>query len=466
MKKYQTVNPATEKVLAEYSYFSNSEIETALEKAQSSFARWRQAPIETRRKLLQEISKSLKANSEKLALCVTEEMGKPIKDSTAEVLKSATACDYYAEHMSDFLQKKVIFTDFKKSWVSYHPLGPLLGIMPWNFPFWQAFRFLAPALAAGNVILLKHSEITSKTAIYLEEVIQGALMATDPSYEKTPVFQNLRMDHEQSAQVIADSRIKAVSFTGSTRGGKEVAVECAKNLKKSLLELGGSDAYIVLEDANWASTIKNCVASRLVNNGQSCVAGKRFIVPEKQTQKFIGDFLDEMTTYKMASPLDQKTQLGPLAHEKFLKSLRQELQKMKALSGIQVLESAHQVPDVGYYLNPQIIYYEKNHKSFFEEEFFGPVGLIHSYRTVEEAFELANKADYGLGGGIYSTQEDLALNLVEQNMEAGFVVVNSFVKSDARLPFGGVKHSGYGRELGPYGFYEFVNIKTVAVGKS
>ncbi len=473
--KYQTLNPATGQILQDYEYTTDQQLEQSLDLASKAFSKWKMSSVEVRRELLHKISSELKNNVDRLAILVTQEMGKPISDSRAEVLKSSTACDYYAENLEKFLQNIPVESNYSKSWVSPQPLGPLLGIMPWNYPYWQAFRFLAPALAAGNVILLKHSDLTSGTAVEIEKLISKCVQQVANEFEKFPIYQNIQMTHAQAAKVIADPRIRAVSFTGSARGGREVAMECAKVLKKSVLELGGSDAYIVCEDAPWSQAVESCVAARLVNNGQSCVAGKRFIVHESKVDQFISDFVTKMSTYKIGNPEQIETQLGPLAHAKFLKSTGQQIQEIQTRAKDQSLEikswsGSQSLPGVGTFIRPQLFYFKETDvlnpqlaEIFFKEEIFAPVAFVTSYKDIDQAFRLANQSIYGLGGGIFTSRTDEMALKIQNQLEAGIVTVNSQVKSDARLPFGGVKQSGYGRELGPYGFYEFINMKTVAM---
>lgn len=472
--KYQTVNPATNTILNEYAYAPDSLIEETLARSEKSYLMWRKTTTQARQAILQEISSELKQNIEARALLLTQEMGKPIEDSKAEILKAATACDYFAENCAEFLKNTLVPTSYSRSWVSPQPLGVLLGIMPWNYPYWQTLRFAAAALAAGNTIILKQSDLTSGTAIEIENLISRSVLKVLPQFSDSPIFQNIRLTHLQTARVIADQRIRGVSFTGSTRGGREVAIECAKSLKKSVLELGGNDAYIVFEDAPWSETMDSCVASRLVNNGQSCVAGKRFIVHQNRVQKFLTDFTDRMSNYKIGNPELKDTRLGPLAHQKFLISVNQQLETLvkssSKKSSTERIFAKQSLPGVGAYISPQIIYFKADqgaqlNKFFFEEEVFAPVAFVTSFKDAEQAYALANQSSFGLGGGIYGASEKAdALAIQAQNhLEAGLVAINSHVKSDPRLPFGGTKNSGYGRELGPYGFYEFMNMKSVMI---
>lgn len=454
---YQTVNPATEAVLKTYNYLHDKDIEAKLEKAAQSFDVWKNSKFPERQALLRRLGEALRSKEKQLAEMITQEMGKPLVESVAEIKKCADTCDYYAENFPALLERREVQAHYKKSFISFQPLGPILSIMPWNYPFWQMFRFAIPALAAGNVILLKHSDITSGCAEEIERLfyeIQSHLH----------LCQNLRINHEQAARVISDPRLHGVTFTGSTRGGKQVAQTAASYLKKSVLELGGADAYIICEDADIEKAAKICVKARLVNNGQSCVAGKRFLVHRSAYEKFQEIFLHEMGSYVVGDPMDIKTKLGPLAHRRFVKNLQDQVSIFETLK-IKKIETKQELPSRGAYVRPAALLFEKPSPQFFTEEIFGPIAMITSFETLEEAVKLVNRSPYGLGGGVFTSQPDAVMEFLEKEMQVGMFAINDFVRSDPRIPFGGVKNSGYGRELGSFGIFEFVNVKTIGISE-
>lgn len=452
---YQTVNPANDEVLKTYYHIHDKDIEAKLERAQQSFQIWKNSDFKERQNFLLGLAELLNSREKKLAEVITKEMGKPIVESLAEVKKCADACRYYAEMLPEFLQKKEVKAHYKTSLISFQPLGPIFSIMPWNYPFWQMFRFAAPALAAGNVILLKHSDITSGCAEEIEKLFYEV-------QSELHLCQNLRINHDQAAKVIADPRVCGVTFTGSTRGGRQVAQAAAASLKKTVLELGGSDAYIICEDADIEKAAKTCVRARLINNGQSCVAGKRFIVHKKVSDKFQEIFVNEMSSYVIGDPMDINTKLGPLAHRRFLKNLQDQMNAFEALKTKRI-EAKQELPLQGAYVRPSVFLFDKPNPNFFSEEIFGPVAMLVSFEGMDEALRWANQSPYGLGGGVFTSHPEKVVELFEKEMQVGMLVVNDFVRSDPRMPFGGVKNSGHGRELGAFGIYEFVNVKTIGI---
>ncbi len=452
---YQTVNPATETVLKTYSYLHDKDIEIKLDRAVQCFEVWKNSKFPERQALLRRLGEVLRSKEKYLAEVITQEMGKPLVESLAEIKKCADTCDYYAENFPAMLEKREVQAHYQKSFISFQPLGPLLSIMPWNYPFWQMFRFAIPALAAGNVILLKHSDITSGCAEEIEKLFYEI-------QSHTHLCQNLRINHDQAAKVISDPRIFGVTFTGSTRGGKQVAQVAATYLKKVVLELGGSDAYIVCEDADIEKAAATCVKARLVNNGQSCVAGKRFLIHKNVMSKFQEIFIHEMNSYVLGDPLDIDTKLGPLAHRRFVKSLQDQVNIFETLK-IKRIETKHKLPPKGAYIRPGMLLFDKPSAQFFTEEIFGPVAMVTAFETLDEAIHLSNRSSYGLGGGIFTSRPQEVVEILEKELQVGMIAINDFVRSDARLPFGGIKNSGYGRELGSSGIYEFVNVKTVGI---
>lgn len=382
-------------------------------------------------------------------------MGKPLKQGIAEIEKCASVCDYYAENAQKFLQQETVKTDASKSYISFQPLGVILAVMPWNFPFWQVFRFLAPALMAGNCGVLKHASNVPGCAIAIEDIIKEAGFPTH-------VFQTLLIESSAVSRVIENPFIKAVTLTGSIPAGQKVAQKAASLLKKTVLELGGSDAYLILEDADLELTAETCVNSRLINSGQSCIAAKRFIVLKEIEENFIRLFKEKMAAKVMGDPLDEKTQIGPQArvdlrdqlHEQVLKSISQGA---KCILGGKIPEGNHA------FYPPTILTNVKKGMPAYDEELFGPVASIISAEDEKEAIFIANDTVFGLGAAVFSTDIARAENIAEKKIQAGSCFVNALVKSDPRLPFGGINQSGYGRELSPYGIKEFVNIKTVYV---
>ncbi len=446
MSAFKTVNPATGDVLKSYNHLSWPETEKNIEQAAKDFQIWRKVSFKDRAEVMLKLAQSLRTHKSELAQMMNQEMGKLIAEGKAEVEKCAVTCEYYAKEAESMLKNQLAASSpYKHAEVSFQPVGVVFSVMPWNFPLWQVIRFAAPALMAGNVILLKHADLTAGTS----ELIGRIFNDLTSEYK---LLRNIQVNHEVAAQVIAHPVVHGVTFTGSSQGGRSVAVEAAKNLKKIVLELGGSDAYLVLEDADVEAAAKACAKVRLVNCGQSCVAGKRFIVNEKVAKDFIHHFTKEM----------KEAELAPLASVKFQKSIVDQVEKLKKWGGKVVLGgSAPQ--GAGAFYPATVVVFEKDHPEVHREEIFGPVASVFIVKNTEEALAVANSSPYGLGGGVFTRDVKKGKELIEKELQAGFVVVNDYVKSDPRIPFGGIKESGYGRELGHFGIMEFVNIKTVAV---
>lgn len=451
---FETTNPATGEALHKYNYLSDSQIETSLAQ---SFRAWRAlASLSSSEKAqqLRAVAAALRAHREMLARLMTLEMGKPISDSLVEIEKSATAFDYYAEHGPGFLQTEIRAGNYRESQIRYQSLGPVLSVMPWNFPCWQVARFMAPALMVGNPILLKHSILTAGFAKRMVEVVQGALTIQD-------AVLNMVVTHAQTEKIIMDPRVRAVTFTGSNRGGSQVGAAAGLAMKKSVLELGGSDAYLVLDDADVTTAAQICAKARLVNNGQSCVAAKRFIVAKSVFSEFKDVFIETMISLKEGDPLNPETKRGPLAAKKFQTDLMAAVNQAEKVSAKALLKDP--LREGGHAYFPLRVYQVSGREDFFaQEEFFGPVALIAQTNSDEEALELANRSIFGLGGAVFSKDLIRASRIADQ-MEAGLVMINDQVKSDPRMPFGGVKQSGHGRELSKAGILEFVNVKTVGI---
>ena len=448
----QSINPATGEIIRTFTPLTNAEIESKLSKGADAFKKYRLTSFESRREKLLKVIDVLQESAPKWAEIITLEMGKPIKQSLAEVNKCALVCRYYAEHGEKFLAPKYIESDAQQSYISYQPLGMILAVMPWNFPFWQVFRFAAPALMAGNVGLLKHASNVPQCAMAIESIIKSA------GFEEG-VFQTLLITSSQVEMVLRDDRVKAATLTGSEGAGKSVASIAGDQLKKTVLELGGSDPFIVLESANLSDAMDVAVTSRTLNNGQSCIAAKRFIVVEKIADRFEELLLAKFKVLKVGNPLDEHTNIGPLATPTILNDIAQQVDKTIAM-GAQAIIGGKVIDGQGNFYPPTILKDIPTNSPAMSEEFFGPVALLFRVNNLAEAIELANSTVFGLGASVWTNDESEA-EIAIRDIEAGAVFVNGLVKSDPRLPFGGIKRSGYGRELSMEGMHEFVNQKTV-----
>jgi succinate-semialdehyde dehydrogenase/glutarate-semialdehyde dehydrogenase len=440
----QTVNPATGQVVQTYSSFTASEIQSRLGKASESYSWWRQQELSKRAELVFALAKEFRAQKDSLAELMTLEMGKSHKEGVSEIEKCADTFDYFAKNASHFLKPEPVPIEGLQAEVHFESLGVILSIMPWNFPFWQFVRFAAPSLMIGNVILLKHSNITSGCAARIEDICN--------KLSQQPLIFNLRIDHDQAAEVMKSSLIKGVTFTGSTKGGREIAKTAGEALKKTVLELGGSDAYLILKDADIAEAAKICAAGRMINAGQSCVAAKRFIAVPEIFEEFVSAFKKELEKFPPAL----------LAHEKFKNQLQEQVEKLTKLGG-KILLGGKADPGKNAFYPPSLMIFEKAPQEVHAEELFGPVAMVFRAENEDQAFKIANASPFGLGGGIFSKDTERAKNRIAKDLDAGYVIVNGTVRSDPRLPFGGVKDSGYGRELSIHGFREFCNVKTVVV---
>ncbi|MCK5147664.1 NAD-dependent succinate-semialdehyde dehydrogenase [bacterium] len=451
----KVINPANGEMIRTYTQTSPEEVMEIIEQSQQAFEEWRSVEFPQRAGLMKNAATYLRDNSERYAVMMAEEMGKPIKGGRSEVEKCAWLCDFYAEKAEGFLSPEIIETDATKSYVTFKPLGVVLAVMPWNFPFWQVIRFAAPALMAGNAGVLKHASNVPGSALVLEEIFREA------GFPKN-IFRTLLIGSKQVDSVIENPLIKAVTLTGSTPAGKAVSSKAGEMLKPTVLELGGSDPYIILEDANLKNAVAACVTSRLINSGQSCIAAKRFIVVESIKDKFESLFTEEMRARKMGDPMDETTDIGPQARF----DLRDELHQQVSSSidkGANCLLGG-KIPDMpGAFYPATVLTDVQDGMPAYNEELFGPVASIIPVRDEAEAIKVANDSIFGLGAAVFT--EDIAKGerIAANEIEAGSCFVNTFVKSDPRLPFGGIKESGYGRELSSYGIREFVNIKTVFV---
>jgi acyl-CoA reductase-like NAD-dependent aldehyde dehydrogenase len=451
----QSVNPATGQVLAEFDEFTPAQVDEALDQAAGAFRYWRANSFEHRAALLREAAGYLRSNRDRFAGLITAEMGKPIGEAEAEVTKCAWNCEFYAEKAAEFLADEPVASNAAESFVAFEPLGVVLAIMPWNYPFWQVIRFAAPALMAGNVAVLKHSSNIPQCALALEEIFTALGFPAG-------VFRTLLVSSSRVEGIIADDRIAAVTLTGSSDAGRKVAAAAGGSIKKAVLELGGSDPFIVLADADLDGAVEFAVKARFQNTGQSCIAAKRFIVVEDVANEFERRFVDAVRQLRVGDPSQRDTQIGPLAREDLLDSLDRQVRESES-RGARVEVGGHRLDRPGYFYAPTVVTSVRADMPVFCEETFGPVATVTRVRDDEEAVDLANASEYGLGGNIWSSDIENAKRLARR-VESGAVFINGMVASDPRLPFGGVKHSGYGRELSKFGIREFTNIQTIWVG--
>ncbi|MEH2036339.1 NAD-dependent succinate-semialdehyde dehydrogenase [Nostoc sp.] len=450
-----TINPATGETLKTFEALNDTEIVAKLDLADRTFEQYRQTSFSQRSQWLEKAADILEQDKAEFAKLMTLEMGKPFKAAIAEVEKCAAVCRYYAEHAPGFLADVSVKTDASQSFVRYQPMGAILAVMPWNFPFWQVFRFAAPALMAGNVGLLKHASNVPQCALAIEDIIRRAGFPEG-------AFQTLLIGAAKVADLMADDRVKAATLTGSEPAGASLAVAAGKQIKKTVLELGGSDPFIVLESADLEAAVVTATTARMLNNGQSCIAAKRFIVADAIADKFEKLLLEKFEALKVGDPMEPDTDLGPLATPGILQDLDQQVQGAIS-SGGKVITGGHPLSDrPGNFYPPTIIIDIPTDTTIAKEEFFGPVALLFRVPDIDAAIKLANDSPFGLGASAWTTNKQESDRLVEE-IEAGAVFINSMVKSDPRLPFGGIKRSGYGRELSIQGIHEFVNVKTVWV---
>lgn len=450
-----SVNPANSKIIKEYPEYSDEKVAELIERAETGFEIWRDTSFKKRSRLMKNAAEVLRKRKNELAKLMTSEMGKPILQSYAEVEKCAWVCDYYSENAEKFLEDEIVKTDASRSFITFQPLGVILAIMPWNFPFWQVFRFAAPGLMAGNTGILKHSSNVSGCALAIENVF------TDAGFPRG-VFTTVLVNSKKVERIIYNKSIKGVTLTGSTPAGISVATAAVKVLKKVVLELGGSDPYIILEDADLELAAETCATARLLNGGQSCIAAKRFIVVEAVYDEFVKLFYERMKARKMGDPMDEENDIGPQAREDLRNELHQQVMLSKEL-GAEIILGGEIPEREGAFYPPTILTNVTKGMPAYHEELFGPVASVIKVKDEAEAIKTANDTVFGLGAAVFTKETKRGEEIAKNKLEAGSCFVNAFVKSDPRLPFGGIKESGFGRELSLYGIKEFINIKTVYI---
>ncbi len=450
--KIQSIDPATGELLESFEETSSLRIDRVLAAAHAAFLEWRAVAFVIRTKMMREASRVLRARKDEYARTMTREMGKPIVQAESEVDKCAWVCEYYADHAEGLLSEQPRETDASRSYIRFDPLGPVLAVMPWNFPFWQVFRFAAPALMAGNAGILKHASNVPRCALAIEEVFREA--GFPPG-----LFSTLLVGPSKVSSLIADPRIVAVTLTGSDQAGSKIAEQAGRELKKTVLELGGSDPFVVLEDADLAAAARTAADARLINSGQSCIAAKRFIVVEPVADRFLELFLNELRSRRVGDPMERETQVGPQARTDLRDALHRQVEE-SVKRGAKALLGGEVPRGKGAFYPPTLLTAVDKGMPAFDEETFGPVAAVIRAKDESDAVRLANDSVFGLGASLW-TQDRARAERVAAEIEAGSVFVNGLVKSDPRLPFGGIKRSGYGRELSEYGIREFVNIKSV-----
>jgi succinate-semialdehyde dehydrogenase / glutarate-semialdehyde dehydrogenase len=447
-----SINPATGEKLKEFPPFDDSEIEKRLKRAERAFVRHRRLAFTRRSELMEAAAELLLQEKDNLARTITLEMGKLFRASVEEIDKCARACRFYAENGERLLEDEVAQTDAARSYVQYQPLGPVLAIMPWNFPFWQVIRFAAPALMAGNVGLLKHASNVPQCALSIEQRFCRA--GFDDG-----VFQTLLIEPKQVEKIIVDPRVKAVTLTGSEKAGSAVASTAAREIKKSVLELGGSDPFIVMPSADFESALSTAVKARTINTGQSCIAAKRLFIADEIYDEFLEQFVERMRALKVGDPMEETTEIGPLATEHILQGVHEQVQKSIA-AGAKLLTGGNRIHGPGFFYEPTVLVDVPKKSPASREEVFGPVASIFRVRNAADAIEMANDTTFGLAASAW-TNDHAEQELFASDLETGMVFINAMVASDPRLPFGGVKRSGFGRELGAAGIREFTNAKTI-----
>ena len=451
-----SINPTTGETLKTFSALTAEQIEQKLQLARDTFRNYRNTPFAERARMMQQAADILDTEKSEFGRLMTVEMGKPIKAAIAEAEKCAWVCRYYAENAQQHLADQIVKTNAQKSYVHFQPLGPVLAVMPWNFPFWQVFRFAAPALMAGNVGLLKHASNVPQCALAIEEIFTRAGFPGG-------AFQTLLIGSEAVEPILNDARVVAATLTGSEPAGRSVASIAGRQIKKTVLELGGSDPFIVMPSANIDEAVTTAVTARTINNGQSCIAAKRFIVAAEIYDQFERKFVEQMKSLRIGDPLEESTQIGPLATPQIVNDLEEQVQRA-VKAGARVLTGGNRIDRRGNFYEPTVLVDVDVNAPVSCEEIFGPVAMLFRVSDIDEAIRIANATPFGLGSAAWTNDAREQARFIEE-IEAGSVFINGMVASDPRLPFGGVKHSGFGRELAEFGIREFVNIKTVWIGE-
>jgi succinate-semialdehyde dehydrogenase/glutarate-semialdehyde dehydrogenase len=447
-----TINPATGQLIKTFEPLSDAQIEVKLQKAADAFSSYRKVPFVERARMMLKASAILESEKETFARMMTTEMGKTFRSAIDEAVKCASVCRYYAENAERYLADEIVETTASRSYIRYQPLGPVLAVMPWNFPFWQVLRFAAPALMAGNVGLLKHASIVPQCALMIEDLFHKAGFPEG-------AFQTLLVGSQKVDKILGDPRVMAATLTGSEGAGIEVGVGAAKRIKKVVLELGGSDPFIVMPSANFEAAVATAVKARIFNNGQSCIAAKRFIVAEPIADRFEREFANQMAALRVGDPFDEKTELGPLSTAEGVADLDRAVQET-VRAGARVLTGGKPLSRPGNFYAPTVLTNIPKGSPAHKEELFGPVASVFRAKDLDDAIRIANDCRFGLGASAWTndpTERERFIN----DLESGMVFINRMVASDPRIPFGGVKWSGHGRELGVHGIREFTNIKTV-----
>ncbi len=450
----KSINPATEETNKEFEAFSKEQTIRTFKDSRKAFDTWKKLTIEKRSDYMRNLAKALRDNKAEYARLMTIEMGKPIKQSMAEVEKCAWTAEVYADNSKKWLEEEIVQTDSKKSYVTFQPLGVIFSIMPWNFPFWQAFRFGIPALAAGNVSVLRHSNAVPMCSLAIEEAFKLAGFPEN-------VFKSVITDHKIVSYLIKSKHVDAVSLTGSVEAGSRIGQLAGKSIKKFVLELGGNDPFIVLEDADLELACKNAASARTLNSGQSCIAAKRFIVVKKIAQDFTSLFVESMRALKVGNPLDESTDIGPMANVQQLETLAAQV-KDAVEKGGRIECGGKKIEGKGHFFEPTVISNVKKSMRIAKEEVFGPVATVIVVKNDKEFVKVANNSEFGLGTSVWTSDIEHGERLARE-IQTGAVFVNSIVKSDPRMPFGGIKKSGIGRELSHYGLKEFVNVKSINI---
>ncbi len=451
--RIETINPATAETIRSYDIMDTEAIKRITQDARGAFGKWKNIDLSERATYMRSLGRIMRKNKEQYAKIITEEMGKPLRQSIAEIEKCAWVCDYYSEHAEPFLRDELVPTEFRKSFVSFEPLGVIGCIMPWNFPFWQVMRFAAPVVTAGNVAILKHSSVCLGSSLEIAQAFRDAGFPEN-------VFQVVLGDY-RTGESLVQSDIDAVSVTGSVSTGKRVGELATRGLKKFVLELGGSDPFIVLEDADLNQTAHMAAQSRLLNTGQSCISAKRFIVVKEVAKKFTDLFVEETKAEVVGDPMDYRTTVGPLVRENQRTTIDEQVQEARS-QGAEILLGGRRIESKGFFFEPTVISKVNHDMRVLKEEVFGPVAPILVVENEEEAITEANNSEFGLGASIWTNNIDKGVRLAKR-IQSGIVSVNEMVRSDPRMPFGGIKNSGIGRELSEFGIKEFVNIKSVVV---